>query len=147
MNKNVRIAKQLVKIAKMLCADDNYVHNFLKNFNYVDPNPEHFPTEIVSCKGNELVFDVVIVPSKNTSAQYSTNLASVRTTINLEGDENGMSGTVSTCWWVEYNYFRKVFTPSLKPEIQELNGTEENIRKTIEDNIQSFTKQIKLIHH
>ena len=100
MKQNEKIARQLLRLAKMmLAADDN---GFIQNYIYTDANPD-FKTEGVNRGEGVVSFSVVLTPSVKLDVNVTTG--------------EGNSATVTTRWNIEYNVYKNGgFKPETSPK-------------------------------
>ena len=130
---NARIAKQLVRIAKMLvAADGKTAADFIKDYEYTDANPD-FPVKDVKRGDGKVSFTVFLTKSIKLDVE-----------IELSGDEE-LSGSVTTAWNIDqYVYKSGGFQPETTPKTTNVNGTYSVVEKAVTDAIASCTKGLKI---
>ena len=118
MKENEKIARQLLKLAKMMvAADGEFDSEFYKTYTYQDANPE-FKTEIVSRGDSELSFSVVLTPSVKLDVKVGSFISG----------SDYVSATVVTRWNIEYNVYRNGgFQPETTPKETDIEA------KSLED--------------
>ena len=135
--KNEKVAHELLKVARMLCADDesDAAQELLKGYKYVDANKD-FETKELSCADGRLEFDVVIIDK----------LAELSVVVELGQDENGFSGEVTTKWNFDQKFYKNChFKPATAPVKTAVKGDEQTIAKAITDIVAECTKGLTVV--
>lgn len=112
MERNVKVARQLLKVAKMLVADsDGIGEEFVDKYNYVDANSD-FKTVYLERKSEigVLKFDVVLTEKVRLHVEVDTY-----------SGFDWAKATVTTTWQVD-DYKRSGFQPDVTPQKKEIGN-------------------------
>lgn len=110
MERNVKVARQLLKVAKMLVADSVGIgEEFVDKYNYVDANSD-FKTVYLERKSEigVLKFDVVLTKKVRLHVEVTTY-----------SGFDWAKATVTTTWQVD-DYKKSGFQPDVTPKEQEI---------------------------
>ena len=137
MEKNEKIAKQLLKIAKMMVADEeNYLGDkFIKSYTYTDANPD-FKTEIVK-RGDDLSFSVVLTPSFKLDVNVSFFIDS----------PDNVDAIVKTQWNIEYYVYKNGgFKPDTTQKETDVEANSiDDLSEKVTQIVAGYTNGLKVI--
>lgn len=132
MNNNVKIAKQILKLAKaLIAADEKTTKDFLDGYNYKDANSD-FETVDREVNGKSLKFSVKL-----------TDKIALHVVVNFDSDDS-FEGTVTTQWVIDQRTYKNgTFQPDCSPKDIKIGGTYEEAEKQVTEAVAKCTKGLR----
>lgn len=132
MNNNVKIAKQILKLAKaLIAADEKTTKDFLDGYNYKDANSD-FETVDREVNGKSLKFSVKL-----------NDKIALKVVVDFDS-EDSFDGTVTTQWCAEVRAQKKgLFQPDCTPKETKIGGAYKEVEKQVTEAIAKCTKGLR----
>ena len=144
-NRNVRIANELVRLAKYLMAsEETDEYKFMNEYEYKDANPDIKTVDVRRPKGGDqepmLDFTVEFIPKLAGLSVHLEIDDYVDEKQNRLTDSGNISVAVKCKYWFEQSFYKNCsWQPELSEKEKVFNGSINQVKSQIDKYIASFT--------